>query len=113
MGTADPLSPPPYNSVENGRQSGTELPPPYRAPVAYAIGDTVLHTPLINIGQLKAHLALLRAFKRLKTSIQDRSPDELHLPLEVHELDKDKRWTWFVGLAVERCVLMTSVGHPP
>ena len=109
MGEATQASPPPpYNAAEPLRSSSSqregEAPPPYHAPTRYAIGESALSAPLVDIRQLKAHLALLRAFKSLKTNIQDKEPKELQLPPVVDELDKEKRWAWFVGLAVERYV---------
>ena len=108
MGESNPTSHPPrYSTLQPlssvlRRREEEVPPPPYHAPTRYAIGDTVLDAPLVSIHQLKGHLALLRAFKALKTNIQDKRPDELQLPAAVNELDKDKRWAWFVGLAVER-----------
>ena len=108
MSQSDPVSPPPpYRPTDtsSSRFSGTNgtHPPPYRAPTSYSIGTTRLDAPLVDVGQLKAHLALLRAFKALKVKVDERSAEEL--PAVVNELDKEKRWAWFVGLAVERYVI--------
>lgn len=79
-----------------------ESPPAYQAPSVYRVGLSSLSNPLVTIPQLKAHLALLRAFKELRTTVQDTDAKVLGLPVIVVELTPDKRWTWFVGLAVER-----------
>ncbi|KAH8103957.1 hypothetical protein BXZ70DRAFT_888620 [Cristinia sonorae] len=83
---------------------GSEQPPAYtyNAPSSYRIGGKVITEPLVNIPQVKAHLALLRAFKELRKTVQDTSAQVLGLPPVVSDLSPDKRWTWFVGLAVER-----------
>ncbi|KAJ3481678.1 hypothetical protein NLI96_g7488 [Meripilus lineatus] len=103
MSQSDPVSPPPpyrHTDTSSSRFSDTNgiHPPPY--PTSYTIGTTRLDAPLVDVGQLKAHLALLRAFKALKVKVDERSTEEL--PAVVNELDKEKRWAWFVGLAVER-----------
>ncbi|TCD60359.1 hypothetical protein EIP91_010319 [Steccherinum ochraceum] len=74
----------------------------YSGPPSYRIGDHDLKHPFVSIPQIKAHLALLRAFKELRTTVQETDAKSLNLPPVVSELTKDKRWTWFVGLAVER-----------
>lgn len=106
MSQSDPVSPPPpyrHTDTSSSRFSDTNgiHPPPY--PTSYTIGTTRLDAPLVDVGQLKAHLALLRAFKALKVKVDERSTEEL--PAVVNELDKEKRWAWFVGLAVERYVI--------
>lgn len=65
----------------------------------------MLPSPLVTIDQLKAHLTLLGAFKSLRTTVQTQSAEELILPPVVERMDVNKRWTWFVGLAVERSVV--------
>ena len=77
-------------------------PPPYTAPKAYRIGRSTFPDPLVSIPQVKAHLSLLRAFKALRTTVEEPDATVLGLTGVVKELPKDKRWTWFVGLAVER-----------
>ncbi|CAL1714266.1 unnamed protein product [Somion occarium] len=76
--------------------------PSYPGPSSYKIGEKMLPSPLVTIDQLKAHLTLLGAFKSLRTTVQTQSAEELILPPVVERMDVNKRWTWFVGLAVER-----------
>lgn len=71
-------------------------------PTSYKIGDHVVQQPLVSIPMLKAHLALLRAFKQFKTMIEEKSAEELKLIPDARNLDKEKRWAWVVGLAIER-----------
>ncbi|GBE89583.1 hypothetical protein SCP_1602460 [Sparassis crispa] len=77
----------------------------YIGPSAYHIGDATLHAPLVELDHLRAHLALLRAFKALRTLIED--ADELGL--QALRMDSTARWAWFVGLAVERFQRWTAV----
>ena len=79
-------------------------PPSYTSPTSYKIGSQRLLDPLINIQQLKAHLTLLREFKKLKRAVQETSAEELKLTDVAKKLSPDKRWAWVVGMAVERCV---------
>ncbi|KAJ6555800.1 hypothetical protein B0H19DRAFT_1151153 [Mycena capillaripes] len=71
--------------------------PPYNAPTAFTIG---CHTtgPFVRTQQLKEHLALLHAFADLKTKVEALADGEIaQMPS-----DTERRWAWFVGLAVER-----------
>lgn len=74
----------------------------YSGASSYRIGDKALKRSFVSISQIKAHLALLRAFKKLRTTVQESDAKSLNLPPVVKELTEEKRWTWFVGLAVER-----------
>ena len=87
------------NNMGQGKEaiSGTS-----RVPIKYRIGGALLESPLVSIRRVKAHLTLLRAFKSLKTNIQERTSEDLRLPPIVSELSKEQRWAWFVALAVER-----------
>ncbi|KAJ7815615.1 hypothetical protein B0H14DRAFT_2375202 [Mycena olivaceomarginata] len=53
----------------------------------------------VDAPQIKDHLALLHSFAELKLSVEGMASDPTipHLPT-----DKELRWSWFVGLAVER-----------
>ncbi|KAL0564519.1 hypothetical protein V5O48_017528 [Marasmius crinis-equi] len=51
--------------------------------------------------ELKAHLGLLNAFSSLRQKVQD--SDASDFPACVAK-ERDRRWAWFVGLAVERSV---------
>lgn len=55
---------------------------------------------LVTPSQLKGHLALLHAFHELKKKVQEGVDDRF--PEYTRTLDGERRWTWFVALAVER-----------
>ncbi|CAL1714258.1 unnamed protein product [Somion occarium] len=96
-------SPPAYAiAVDSGSSQIGSPPPSYSAPKSYKIGSRTLGSPLVDINQLKAHLALLHAFKLLRADIQSKSAEELELPAVVDRLGENERWAWFVGLALER-----------
>lgn len=73
----------------------------YLAPTtAFKIGKLTTQGPLVNITELKGHAELLYAFAGLKKSVEasDITPF-LRTPSQSLQSAK---WTWFVGLAVER-----------
>ncbi|KAK0243464.1 hypothetical protein EDD85DRAFT_762579 [Armillaria nabsnona] len=88
-------------------ESGAE-PLSYELPCPLFIGRRAIQTPLVTISQLKGRLCLLKHFVSLKKRVEglDRS--------KYRDAPKDKecRWSWFVGLAVERferwCKELTS-----
>jgi len=64
--------------------------------------------PFVTISQLKAHLGLLRAFRKLKNRVTDLETNQdvrEKLPSLAQELGQPQRWTWFLELALERCAL--------
>ena len=70
----------------------------YNPPTKFKIGDSTTDA-LVNIAQIKSHLTLLHALAELKNNVDSvTAPDILNVPM-----DKEKRWAWFVGCAVERC----------
>ena len=74
--------------------------PTYTAPTNFSIGSQ-LTEPLVNISQIKAHLALLHAFAELKNEVEELQEGTiLQMPA-----DLERRWAWFVALAVRRSVL--------
>ena len=77
----------------------TTLPPSYSFPLTFSIGQNRTSAPLVTSSQLKGHLALLHSFALLRPQIENASSDIL--PPEVPR-DKDLRWIWFVGIAVDR-----------
>ena len=90
-------APPGYTSLPP-----TQVPPPptYTVPTRFTIGQSLTDGPLVSVPEIKAHLALLHAFAELKDSV-----DAVKRPIVVNvPQDKEKRWAWFVGCAVERCV---------
>ncbi|KAG2145431.1 uncharacterized protein EDB93DRAFT_504192 [Suillus bovinus] len=83
---------PPYTTLS---QPETE-PPQYTLPDTFNIGRCSTHH-LVRPDQLKAHLQLLAAFSHLKQRVV--ASENLIAGLES---DSEKRWVWFVNLAVER-----------
>lgn len=64
----------------------------------YTIGNSKLTASLVPLEHLKAHLRLLRAFKNLRTQVDNAD----NLPDATGILEASQRWAWFVTLAVER-----------
>ena len=73
---------------------GDTPPPPYTFPTTFLVGKKRTE-PFVTKEQLKGHLALLREFASLRSQI-----DVLDAGTMLE--NKEKRWAWFVGLAVER-----------
>jgi len=97
--------PPAYNSPTPGQQvdaNNTEaLPPPnYTPPTKFTVGSSTTTQPLVRVVEVKGHLALLHAFSELKNQV-----DALEVPVPHVPADKERKWAWFVALAVERCVI--------
>ena len=88
--------PPEYSELELGH----DLPPGYTSGTTYTIGSHKLREPLVHMSHVKAHLYLLRAIHDLKRIVM--AGEDLRLPQEALVLEPWQRWTWFVGLAVER-----------
>jgi hypothetical protein len=77
-------------------------PPTYTAPTQFSIGSRLTPEPLVNISQIKAHLALLHAFAALKKEVEGLQEGTIpQMPA-----DLERRWAWFVALAVERSVFI-------
>ncbi|KIM42769.1 hypothetical protein M413DRAFT_38911, partial [Hebeloma cylindrosporum] len=53
--------------------------------------------PLVRIVEVKGHLALLHAFSELKNQV-----NVLEVPVPHVPADNERKWAWFVALAVER-----------
>ncbi|KAF8159172.1 hypothetical protein B0H34DRAFT_392677 [Crassisporium funariophilum] len=96
----NPSSPPPYASTA-GPASLDDPPPDYRTARRFKIGISQTKDVLVSEAQIRGHLALLNAFIRLKLKIDDVSPIEYDWPSSVPK-DKKRKWSWFVGIAVER-----------
>ncbi|KAJ7063619.1 hypothetical protein C8F01DRAFT_1133725 [Mycena amicta] len=96
-------SPPPQYTQRTSADApagAAEAPPEYTFPDTFNIGGKQTQRPFVNAAQLKDHLALLNAFAELKLKVEALTPEgatAIHLPS-----DKDRRWAYFVGLAVER-----------
>ncbi|PPQ83878.1 hypothetical protein CVT24_006423, partial [Panaeolus cyanescens] len=72
--------------------------PQYAPPSQFTIGAKRTTASLVAIPEIKGHLALLNAFYELKLNVESPSfPSGGRIPT-----DKNRRWGWFVGLAVER-----------
>ncbi|KAJ2912588.1 hypothetical protein MD484_g7833, partial [Candolleomyces efflorescens] len=71
--------------------------PGYTFPTRFKVGGVFTDGLLVNIEQIKGHLALLDAFSNLKTQVEG-----LELESSYMSKDPERRWAWFVGLAVER-----------
>jgi hypothetical protein len=85
---------PPYTTLPQPEPE----PPQYTLPETFTIGrHSTGH--LVRPDQLKAHLKLLAAFNDLKQRVV--ASESLTTGLEK---DSEKRWVWFVNLAVERSV---------
>lgn len=76
----------------------SEAPPAYVLQKNFQIG-THSTPPLVTPNQLQTHLNLLKAFNDLRTKIEQGGEG---LPSATASLDADKRWVWFLQLAVER-----------
>jgi len=94
------LQPPPaYNS-----RGGHGPPSTYTVPTRFQIGASNTDTSLVRIPEIKGHLALLRMFAELKNKVVELGPGSApYVPV-----DAEKRWSWFVALAVERYVLVPA-----
>lgn len=104
----EPVSPPVYQAYQSPQQvavSGVpnieEPPPNYNVPTQFVIGNSLTDAPLVSIQETKTHLSLLHAFAELRNSV-----DAVQGPILGVQLDKEQRWAWFVGCAVERYDLM-------
>ena len=93
--------PPPYTSTTTSGVPSNAPPPSYTFPTSFTIGGTRTDSLLVNIPQVQGHLALLHAFAQLRTEIE---VSEVSLTGTIPDMptDKEKRWAWFVALAVER-----------
>src|SRR4051812_37520673 len=97
------IAPPAYNASPPGdrRIEESERPPPnYTVPTSFTIGSSRTLEPLVKIPEIKGHLALLHAFQELRNHVDEADG---HVAPNV-TLEKERKWGWFVGVAVERCV---------
>ncbi|KAK0447632.1 hypothetical protein EV421DRAFT_1706368 [Armillaria borealis] len=99
--------PPSYSAQPSGADE-SDGPPSYELPYPLFIGRCAIQTPLVTISQLKGHLCLLKHFASLKERVEGMDRSKYRDAPE----DKERRWSWFVGLAVERferwCKELTS-----
>ncbi|KAK0190266.1 hypothetical protein F5146DRAFT_1193644 [Armillaria mellea] len=100
---------PPSNSAQpSGENECDTSPPSYELPYPLLIGRRAIQTPFVSISQLKGHLCLLKLFASLKERVEGLDRSKYRDAPE----KKERRWSWFVGLAVERferwCKELTS-----
>ena len=89
-------------NADNSNSDNVLPPPTYKAPTQFNIGLLRTSKPLVNLSQVKGHLALLHAFTELKKQVEGLEETAVpHMPV-----DPERRWAWFVSLAVERSVSM-------
>lgn len=94
------MSAPPPAYTADAELPKSEPLPPYEFPQKFSIGAHSIEGPLVTVSQVKGHLALLHAFANLRLKVEGLDPDKdmiTHMPR-----DKERRWGWYVGLAVER-----------
>jgi hypothetical protein len=75
--------------------------PEHAFPTKFSIGFRRTE-PFVDITQLKAHLALLNELAELRSLVDGLGDLEDKSDLQETSESKEWRWTWFVGLAVER-----------
>lgn len=95
--SADSGAPPAYSAGSAARH---DQPPAYTPPSSFKVGQRTLTSPLVHADELKVHLSLLRAFKRLRTTVE--AGEVAAWPELVRKLEAPQRWAWFIGLAVDR-----------
>ncbi|KAJ7600398.1 hypothetical protein C8J56DRAFT_767239 [Mycena floridula] len=66
----------------------------------FKIGDVATVASLVDVEWVKGHLRLLRAFAELKTKVESLDSSAWGIP-DVPQ-HAERKWAWFVGLAVER-----------
>ncbi|KAF7304485.1 hypothetical protein HMN09_00850800 [Mycena chlorophos] len=86
--------------------------PPADSPLAtFYVGGKETQ-PFVTVDQLKDHLALLQAFAELRARVQNTSAKDLGIDYFPPETEKERRWSVFVGFAVERferwCLALTA-----
>ena len=93
--------PPAYSTADNP-STDPGPPPTYTAPTRFSIGSQLTPEPLVNISQIKAHLALLHAFAEFKKEVEGLQEGAIpQMPV-----DLERRWAWFIALAVQRSVFI-------
>jgi hypothetical protein len=95
--------PPAYTTADNTTDNPGQ--PTYTAPTTFSIGSQLIPEPLVNIAQIKAHLALLHAFAEFKREVEGLQEGTIpQMPA-----DLKRKWAWFVSLAVQRSVTSSIV----
>ena len=98
--------PPAYSTSDNVNTTDNPGPPPtYTTPTQFSIGSQLTPEPFVNISQIKSHLALLHAFAEFKKEVEGLKEGTIpQMPA-----DLERRWAWFVALAVQRSVTYLPV----
>ena len=106
--------PPPYSES----QESSPLYSPTSQPLAssssqsrenlltFHVGLRELQDSLVQIKHLKIHLCFLGALQDLRRRVE--SVADASWPPLIRELDAERRWLWFVTLAIERSVFPWS-----
>ena len=72
------------------------------APTEYLIGGKKAE-PLLTVEQLRGHLALIHSACELRRRVEALEPSQdLASQLFYLPEDNERKWSWFLGLAVER-----------
>ncbi|KAH9002363.1 hypothetical protein EDB86DRAFT_2827331 [Lactarius hatsudake] len=79
-------------------------------PLTFRIGLHELQDSLVKIKHLKLHLCFLGALHNLRKRVQSEAPATW--PPLIRELDGERRWLWFVNLAVERSRWVEHISPP-
>ena len=93
---------PAYSTGDDTRDDLGPPQPTYKALTQFSIGSQLTPEPLLNISQIKAHLALLHSFAEFRKEVEGLLEGTIsHMPT-----DLERRWAWFVSLAVQRSVFI-------
>ncbi|KAJ7061512.1 hypothetical protein C8F01DRAFT_141769 [Mycena amicta] len=87
-------------------------PPSYSPLASFRVGGKQTRKPFVDVAQLKDHLALLHAFAELRIRVEGTSAEELGVEYFPPVEEKERRWTVFVGFAVERFERWCQALHP-
>ncbi|KAJ7048381.1 hypothetical protein C8F01DRAFT_1282707 [Mycena amicta] len=87
-------------------------PPSYSPLATFRVGGKQTPKPFVDVAQLKDHLALLHAFAELRIRVEGTSSEELGVEYFPPADEKERRWTVFVGFAVERFERWCKALHP-
>lgn len=97
---------PEYTVVDSGPPLAQDLPLP-NDDTTFTIGSRKVSRPLVSVEQLRSHLRLLGMFASMKQKVEDPDSDPRvveRIPPLAMALPPEKRWIWFLELAVDRCV---------
>ena len=75
--------------------------PAYSSLTSFQIGKKYVDA-LVTPEQLKGHLSILRTFHTLRSTVENAKDDRF--PSWAKEMEPERRWSWFVALAVHRQV---------